>query len=105
MYDARCKLRSISAFNVEKLHSIESQPATTADSHEKPPVPVNTATQSPMLPERITVLLFDDMHLSNEDTTYVQKAALKALDGILSGSAMAGVVSTSGKTNSGLTRD
>ena len=99
------KLRSISAFNVEKRGSIGSQPATAADSHEKPAVPINTATQSTMLPERITVLLFDDMHLSDEDTTHVQKAALKALAGILSGSAMAGVVSTSGKTNSGLTRD
>ena len=52
------------------------------------------------------MLLFDDnLHLTYEDITYVQKAASNALDGMLSGSDVAAVVSTSGKINSGLTRD
>ena len=99
------KLRSISAFNLEKRDSIGSQPATGVESDGQPQVTVNTATQSSILPERTTVLLFDDLHLTYEDTTYVQKASSKALDGILSGSDVAAVVSVSGKINSGLTRD
>jgi VWFA-related protein len=99
------KLRSISAFNLDKRGSIESQSATGAESDGQPQVTVNTATQSSILPERVTVLLFDDLHLTYEDTTYVLKAASKALDGILSGSDVAAVVSVSGKINSGLTRD
>ena len=99
------KLRSISAFNLEKRDSIGSQPATGVESDGQPQVTVNTATQSSILPERTTVLLFDDLHLTYEDTTYVQKASSKALDGILSGSDAAAVVSVSGKINSGLTRD
>ena len=58
-----------------------------------------------MLPERITVLLFDDLHLTFEDMTYVKKAASNALDATLRGSDVAAVVSISGKINSGLTRD
>ena len=88
------KLRSISAFNLEKRGSIASQPATVAESDGQPQLTVNTATQSSILPERVTVLLFDDLHLTYEDTTYVQKAASKALDGILSGSDVAAVIST-----------
>jgi VWFA-related protein len=99
------KLRSISAFNVEKRGSIGSHSATVTESGGQPQLTVNTATQSSILPERVTVLLFDDLHLTYEDTTYVQKAASKALDGILSGSDVAAVVSVSGKINSGLTRD
>jgi VWFA-related protein len=99
------KLRSISAFNLEKRGSIGSHSATVAQSDGQPQLTVNTATQSSILPERVTVLLFDDLHLTDEDTTYVQKAASKTLDGILSGSDVAAVVSVSGKINSGLTRD
>jgi VWFA-related protein len=100
------KLRSISAFNLEKRGSIGSHSsATVAESDGQPQLTVNPATQSSILPERVTVLLFDDLHLTYEDTTYVQKAASKALDGIVSGSDVAAVVSVSGKINSGLTRD
>jgi VWFA-related protein len=99
------KLRSISAFKLEKRRSIGRQSATGAESDGQPQVTVNTATQSSILPERVTVLLFDDLHLTYEDTTYVHKAASKALDGILIGSDVAAVVSVSGKINSGLTRD
>jgi VWFA-related protein len=99
------KLRSISAFNVEKRGSIGSQSPTGAESDGQLQVTVNTTTQSSILPERVTVLLFDELHMTYEDTTYVQKAASKALDGILSGSDVAAVLSVSGKINSGLTRD
>ena len=100
------KPRSISAFNRrETWFESKSQSATAAESDQQAPAHGNAATQSSILPERITVLLFDDLHLTYEDMTYVQKAASNALDGILSGSDVAAVVSTSGKINSGLTRD
>ncbi len=99
------KPRSISAFNVERHGSAGSGDAIGAEPDQRPSTHGNMATQSSILPERITVLLFDDMHLTFEDTTYVQKAASNALDGTLSGSDVAAVVSVSGKINSGLTRD
>jgi len=99
------KPRTISALTVEKRGSVGSRAAIAAEPDQEPPTYSNSATQSSILPERITVLLFDDMHLTFEDTTYVQKAASKALDATLSGSDVAAVVSSSGKINSGLTRD
>ena len=99
------KIRSISAFNLEERGSSGSQSATGSEVGGKPQVTANEATQSSMLPERVTVMVFDDLHLTYEDATYVRQAASKALDGVLSGSDVAAVVSTSGKINSGLTRD
>ena len=67
-----------------------------------------TAGPSPpqdALPDRILIFLFDDMHLNFEDLTYAKQAGLKVIAESLTGSDMAAVVSTSGKTNSGLTRD
>ena len=99
------KPRPVSAFTEEKRGSDENWSANVAEPGKLVPIHGDAATQSPMLPEHITVLLFDDMHLTFEDMTYVQKAASNALDGTLSGSDVAAVVSISGKINSGLTRD
>jgi VWFA-related protein len=99
------KPRPISAFNVENRGTVGSRAATAAEPHQQSPTNGNAATQTSILPERITVFLFDDMHLTFENITYVQKAALKALDATLSGSDVAAVVSISGRINSGLTRD
>ena len=49
--------------------------------------------------------MFDDMHLNFEELAQTEKASGAALDEALAASGMAAVVSTSGKTNSGLTRD
>jgi VWFA-related protein len=57
------------------------------------------------LPDRITVFVFDDQNLSPEDIVRVKMATSKTFDGALTGSDMAAVVSTSGKVNSGLTRN
>ena len=65
----------------------------------------NAPPQAAVLPKRITVYLFDDLHLSAADLAYLKKIDAKALDGALVDSDMAAVVSTSGKVNSGLTRD
>jgi VWFA-related protein len=94
------KPQIISGFTVEKREVIDSAPGSAAQ--------VSTANASPqvaVLPKRITVYLFDDLHLSAEDLGYLKKINAKALDGALVGSDMAAVVSTSGKVNSGLTRD
>lgn len=99
------KPRPISAFTEENRGSVENRSANVAEPDKLAPTHGDAATQSLMLPEHITVLLFDDMHLTFEDMTYVQKAASNALDGTLSGADVAAVVSTSGKINSGLTRD
>lgn len=56
----------------------------------------------PKVPERFTVFLFDNLHLRAGDLTQVQKVALKMVDGALTGSDLAAVVSMSG-ASSGLT--
>ena len=98
------KPQIISGFTVEKRQLIERAPGSVA----QPAAPVSTSNAPPqvtVLPKRITVYLFDDLHLSAEDLGFLKKIDAKALDGALVGSDMAAVVSTSGKVNSGLTRD
>ena len=94
------KPRAISGFTVEKREVTESaaEGAAQAGTPNAPP-------QAAVLPKRITVFLFDDLHLSAADLAYLKKLDAKALDGALVDSDMAAVVSTSGKVNSGLTRD
>jgi VWFA-related protein len=57
------------------------------------------------IPARITVFVFDDLHLTADQISYAQKAAIETLDEALPGSDLAAIVTTSGKINSGLTRD
>jgi VWFA-related protein len=85
----------ISGLTVEKREVTASAPASTS----------NAPPQAAVLPKRVTVYLFDDLHLSAADLAYLKKIDAKALDGALVDSDMAAVVSTSGKVNSGLTRD
>jgi VWFA-related protein len=85
------KLRQLSGFLVENDEPSQRK--------------VETLAASWALPNRVTVFVFDDMHLNHEQIASVQKAAMKGLDGALTGSDVAAVVSTSGKMNSGLTRD
>jgi VWFA-related protein len=98
------KPQIIAGFTVEKRESAESAPGSVAESAAQGSTP-NTPPQAAVLPKRITVYLFDDLHLSAVDLGYLKKIDAKALDGALVGSDMAAVVSTSGKANSGLTRD
>jgi VWFA-related protein len=89
------KPRLVSAFTVENRRATESNTA----SGQQMAVLANAA------PQRFIVFLFDEMHLTAEDLAHAQKAAVKALDEALIGSDLAAVVSTSGTTNSGFTRD
>ncbi len=94
------KPQVISGFTVEKREVTKGAPAsaTLVSTPSAPP-------QVTVLPKRITVYLFDDLHLSAADLANLKKIDAKALDGALVDSDMAAVVSTSGKVNSGLTRD
>ena len=96
------KPRPVSAFTIEKREVPDS------NSGHHPDVPATAASAVPAASSassRFIVFLFDDMHLSAEDLAHAQKAAVQALDGALSGTGIAAVVSTSGTVNSGLTRD
>lgn len=94
------KPRPVSAFNVEQLGPAEQH----ADTGTAPALDSNAAPPSSPTPQRFILYLFDDVHLSVEDLAQVQKAGAAVVDG-LSGRDIGGVVSISGKTNSGLTRD
>ena len=95
----RGKAQVIAGFTVERREVTESASTSTPNAPLQPPL------QAAVLPKRIIVYLFDDLHLSAADLVYLKKIDAKALDGALVGSDMAAVVSTTGKVNSGLTRD
>lgn len=99
------KPRPVSAFSVERRGTVGTVAAIAPEPDQQSPAPGSSAVQSSLLPERITVLLFDDLHMTFEDTSYVQKAASRAFDATLSSADIAAVISISGKVNSGLTRD
>jgi VWFA-related protein len=96
--------RTISAFSVEKRALAKANTSSQAESSAQPSA-AHTASQASTTPKRFTVFLFDDMHLNFEDLAYVEKAGEKAIAAALADSGMADVVSTSGKTNIGLTSD
>jgi VWFA-related protein len=93
--------RVVSGFTVEK-HGAEGsgQQALGGGTPPSLPVPQGTART-----QRFVVFLFDDMHMSAEELVPAKKAGVEALAGALGDMDVAAVVSTSGKTNSGLTRD
>jgi len=93
----------IAAFSVEQRGGAKA--ATPAVSAAQPGESAASPAQASALPSRILVFLFDDMHLTIEDLAYSKKAAAAALDSALAGNSMAAVVTISGKTNSGITRD
>jgi VWFA-related protein len=96
------KPRVVSAFTVEKRGATESNQGSNPEGGAQTQVAENS---SPPAPKRFIVLLFDDLNLTFEDLAYARKGGIKALDGALADSSIAVVVSTSGKTNSGWTRD
>lgn len=91
------KLRPISTFSIETAIASGGNPENAKATSE--------VTHPEATPGRIIVFLFDDMHLSMEDLAYARKAGENAVNHSLAATDLAAVVSTSGKTNSGLTRD
>lgn len=98
------KPHPISALTVEKREVVKSRTESNAGSSGQQAIAPNETPQQPASP-RFIVFLFDDLHLSNEDLTHVQNATAAMLDSALAPSDLAAVVSTSGITNSGFTRD
>jgi VWFA-related protein len=97
------KPRTLSGFLVEK-HTVPAKTKQAAPIREDAAQTI-VAAQAESLPARITVLVFDDLHLTADQISYAQKAAIETLDEGLPGSDLAAIVTTSGKINSGLTRD
>jgi VWFA-related protein len=98
------KKEDFQVFDNDKLHPLSG---FTVEKHNLTDSGLNGAVQAsvPVVPERSIVFLFDDMHISAGDLALVRKAAANALTGTMSDSDIAAVVSLSGKTNSGLTRE
>jgi VWFA-related protein len=103
------KPHEVSAFTVERRGGPETNSGTNSTSSQpsprEQPAPATDTPQAPTLPKRILVFLFDDLHLNASDLVYAKKAAASALDNAVDSSSMAAVVTISGKTNSGITRD
>ncbi len=95
------KPRPLSGFLIERRGGLRK----TAQGSATPEATAQAATPTMALPDRVTVIVFDDMHLTFEQIAHAQKAAIGALDEALVGSDVAAVVTTSGKINSGLTRE
>lgn len=92
------KPRPISGFTVEG-RAAENAKAGGVNNPRSP------AGQTASSPPHFVVFLFDDLHLNDEQLTRVKKAASDGLATALAQSGMADVVSVSGITNTGLTRD
>jgi VWFA-related protein len=97
------KAQVISNFNAQRR-----SPENTAGNKSEAGTNAASPGEAPLLPpstQRFIVFMFDDIHLSVEDLAAAKKAGLQATAGALVDSDIAAVVSTSGQTNSGLTRD
>jgi VWFA-related protein len=97
------KPRAVSAFTLEQRGITEGTTAagnTTTGAQSA--VSSNVAQPGA---QRFILFLFDDLHLSPEDLVRVRNAGAEALDGALATSDIGAVLSLSGNTNSGLTRD
>ncbi|MGO9336481.1 MAG: VWA domain-containing protein [Terracidiphilus sp.] len=94
--------RPIIGFTLEQ-RGAESNGSGNTSSHS-PASPSANAGPQPV-GQRFIVFLFDDLHLGPEDLVRVKNAGAQVLDGALSPSDIAVVLSLSGNTNSGLTRD
>lgn len=96
------KPRPLPGFLVERHGLPQKTPISPATEAENSPGAQRSQT---ILPGRITVFVFDDLNMGSEQIAHAQAAALKVVDASLTGADMAAVVSTSGKVNSGLTRE
>jgi VWFA-related protein len=95
------KLQVLSGFTVQKRAVFSGEDVPKA---AEPLAPAGTDNPA-AVPTRFIVFLFDDLHLSTADLILVQRSATKMLAGSLGENDMAAVLSTSGQTNSGMTRD
>jgi VWFA-related protein len=94
------KPQMVTGFTIQQRAGLE-----TGTPGAQPSAGLTVTPQWAVVPNRFIVFLFDDMHLSAGDLALAQKAGTKMLAGSLTESDMAAVVSISGCTNSGFTRD
>jgi VWFA-related protein len=105
LFDNR-KPQAITYFSVETPESQALKPAPTvpADNEEAGATPRELDTAAKKLPQRFVALLFDDVHMSMEDTTVVRDAATR-LFGALAPSDRVAMFSASGQFKVQFTSD
>ncbi len=100
----RGKLQTISAFTLQTHagKSTATKPGAIAATGRSA---INGTVSEKSAPQRFVLFLFDDLHLNNDDLMRVRPAAAAALGGSLEDTDAAAVLSISGRTNTGFTRD
>jgi VWFA-related protein len=98
----RGKRQEISRFTVQRRAGQSTEAKVLPDATAAATGP---AAPAKVTPERFIAFLFDDLHLSAGDLMGVRNGASKVLAGSLQSTDMAAVLSTSGQTNTGFTRD
>jgi VWFA-related protein len=95
IFDNR-KPQLLSTFNVETPESKAAAPSSSA-STPADAAEIEKASVVAKLPQRFVAMVFDDVHLSMEDATFVRSAAVKFFDS-LALTDRVGIYSTSGQT-------
>jgi VWFA-related protein len=104
LFDNR-KPQAITYFGTETPESQALKPATTVTTNDEAAVtPEEVQTAAKKLPQRFVAVLFDDVHMSMEDTTVVRDAATR-LFGALAPSDRVGMFSASGQFQLKFTAD
>ena len=100
LYD-QGKLQNVTNFSVEtpetRLERVAAAVKTQENASEQ-------ASKTPTLPERFVSMVFDDIHLSLQDATFVRQQADKFLDSVGANDRVA-IYSTSGQSNLEFTAD
>jgi VWFA-related protein len=100
LYD-QGKLQTITNFSVETPESRQQRVAAAAQTQGDLP---DSAAKTATLPERFVGLVFDDIHLTLQDSTFVRQQADKFLDSIGANDRVA-IFSTSGQITVEFTSD
>jgi VWFA-related protein len=104
LFDNR-KPQAITFFSTETPESQVLKPATTVTANDEAAVtPEEAQTAAKKLPQRFVAVLFDDVHMSMEDTTVVRDAATR-LFGALAPSDRVAMFSASGQFQLKFTAD
>jgi VWFA-related protein len=106
LFDNR-KPQTISSFSAETPESQALKPAATLTASTDAPTDSDAAERATLakkLPQRFVAVLFDDVHLSLEDTTFVRDAATR-LFGALAPSDRVGMYTSSGQFKQPFTSD
>ena len=100
LYD-QGKLQSITNFSVETPESRQQRATAAAQTQGDLP---DSSTKMPTLPERFVALVFDDIHMALQDSTFVRQQADNFLDSIGVNDRVA-IFSTSGQITVEFTSD